>query len=73
VSKLTNMQIRSQIRNLESARRYAEAHEDYTGAARRQKKLAAYQAELAEREAQGLNPGAESQTVRFGETKRVTH
>lgn len=63
MSKLTNMQIRSQIRNLEATL----ARGDASGVKLRQKKLAAYKAELAEREAQGLNPGAEIQTVRFGE------
>jgi hypothetical protein len=70
LSKLTNMQIRSQIRNLEAALCYVAARGDASGVRRRQKKLAAYKAELAEREAQGLNPGAEIQTVRFGENKR---
>ncbi|MCL5743768.1 MAG: hypothetical protein M1541_07550 [Acidobacteria bacterium] len=61
MSKLTNCQIKAQIQGLEASIAGAVQRGDAAGARRREKKLAGYRAEVAEREARALNLGTEIQ------------
>jgi hypothetical protein len=70
MSKLTNMQILATIERLESTIRQGQADPKASTTAMRQrrKKLADYQAELAQREAAGADPRThELQDIRYGD------
>ena len=70
MSKLTNMQIRATIERLEARIRQGEddARASTSDMRQRLRKLADYQAELAQREAAGADPRThELQDIRYGD------
>jgi hypothetical protein len=69
MSKLTNCQIRARIYGLQASLSAAAARGDVNRARSLSRRIEDYTAELAERQASGLNPGTEIQAVRFGARK----
>lgn len=67
VSKLTNCQIRALLPGMEGTAEKYEREGKRSQARRVRRRLEAYRAELAGREAAGAEPGTEIQTVRHGE------